>query len=64
MSIANPTGIPRLEREEPELATEEDIPTPSNDDPAEMERNTEVHGREGEPAGSHGAPGTPRNGDA
>lgn len=42
MSIANPTGIPRLEQEEPEIATEEDIPTPSNEDPQEAERNTQV----------------------
>ena len=42
MTIANPTGIPRLDREEPELATEEDIPTPSNEDPEEIERNTDV----------------------
>ncbi|WP_332814721.1 hypothetical protein [Ramlibacter sp.] len=43
MSTANPTGIPRLECEEPEFATEEDIPTPSNEDPEEAARNTEVH---------------------
>ncbi|WP_205960330.1 hypothetical protein [Ramlibacter henchirensis] len=46
MTTENPTGIPRLEREEPELATEEDIPTPSNEDPEEIERNTEVSPRE------------------
>jgi hypothetical protein len=46
MSIENPTGIPRLDREEPELATEEDIPTPSNEDPEESARNTEVRPRE------------------
>jgi hypothetical protein len=34
--------IPGLEREEPELASEEDIPTPSNDDPEENARETEV----------------------
>jgi hypothetical protein len=33
---------PGLEREEPELATEEDIPTPANDDPEEVARKTEV----------------------
>lgn len=42
MSVANPTGIPRLEQEEPEFANEEDIPTPSNEDPQEAERNTQV----------------------
>ena len=42
MSTENPTGIPRLDREEPELATEDDIPTPSNEDPEETERNTQV----------------------
>ncbi len=42
MSIANPTGVPRLDREEPELAFEEDIPTPSNEDEEEIERTTEV----------------------
>ena len=42
MSVANPTGVPRLDREEPELALEEDIPTPSNEDPQEAEGDTEV----------------------
>jgi hypothetical protein len=39
-----PTTPPRpgLEREEPELTNEEDIPTSSNDDPDEIARNTEV----------------------
>ena len=46
VNIANPTGIPRLDREEPELWAEEDIPTPSNDDPEEAERNTEVAPRQ------------------
>ena len=46
MIIANPTGIPRLDREEPELATEEDIPTPSNEDPEEAARNTEIAPRQ------------------
>jgi hypothetical protein len=46
LSIANPTGIPRLDREEPELATEEDIPTPSNEDLEEAERNTEIAPRQ------------------
>ena len=45
MGIENPTGIPRLDREEPELATEEDIPTPSNQDEEEMARNTEIEPR-------------------
>jgi hypothetical protein len=43
MSVANPTGIPRLEQEEPEFAVEDDIPTPSNEDPEEAARNTEIH---------------------
>lgn len=43
MSTENPTGIPCLDREEPELAMEEDIPTPSNEDPEENARHTEVH---------------------
>jgi hypothetical protein len=34
---------PGLEREEPELASEEDIPSSSNDDPDESARDTEVH---------------------
>jgi hypothetical protein len=42
MSTENPTHIPRLDREEPELATEEDIPTPSNEDLEEAERNTQI----------------------
>jgi len=42
MSQVNPTGIPRLDREEPEFAYEEDIPTPSNEDPEENARETEV----------------------
>ncbi|WBY01263.1 hypothetical protein PE066_17635 [Ramlibacter tataouinensis] len=42
MSTANPTGIPRLEAEEPEFSVEEDIPTPSNEDPEEAARHTEV----------------------
>jgi len=42
MTQANPTGIPRLDREEPELAQEEDIPTPSNEDEEEVRRQTEV----------------------
>lgn len=47
MSIANPTGIPRLDREEPELTTEEeDIPTPSNEDPEENARHTEIAPRQ------------------
>jgi hypothetical protein len=33
---------PGLDREEPELASEEDIPTPSNEDPEENARQTEV----------------------
>jgi hypothetical protein len=37
---------PGLEREEPELASEEDIPTPSNQDEEEIARNTDVHRRE------------------
>lgn len=43
MNTANPTGIPRLDREEPEFALEEDIPTPSNEDPEDSERETQVH---------------------
>lgn len=52
MSIANPTGIPRLDREEPELATEEDIPTPSNEDPEENARQAGIvpRGAQPEPA--------------
>ena len=46
MGIENPTGVPRMDREEPELANEEDIPTPSNDDEEEIERNTEVRPQE------------------
>jgi hypothetical protein len=34
---------PGLEHEEPELWSEDDIPTPSNDDPEEAARHTEVH---------------------
>ncbi|WP_156385404.1 hypothetical protein [Ramlibacter sp. Leaf400] len=45
MNTENPTGIPRLDREEPELSTEEDIPTPSNEDLEEAERNTEISPR-------------------
>jgi hypothetical protein len=48
MTIENPTGIPRLDREEPELATEEDIPTPSNEDPQESARQTEIFPRQPE----------------
>ena len=42
MSTEHPDVNPGLEREEPELQTEEDIPTPSNDDPEEAARNTEI----------------------
>ncbi|WP_167772912.1 hypothetical protein [Ramlibacter humi] len=42
MGIENPTGIPRLDREEPDLWMEEDIPTPSSDDPEEIAENTDV----------------------
>ncbi len=43
MSTANPTGIPRLDREEPELAMEEDIPTPANEDDETVAEQTEPH---------------------
>jgi hypothetical protein len=33
---------PGLEHEEPEFTSEEDIPTPSNEDPEESARHTEV----------------------
>ena len=46
MGIENPTGVPRMDREEPELASEQDIPTPSNEDEEEIARNTEVHPQE------------------
>ena len=46
MGIENPTGIPRLDREEPQLSSEEDIPTPSNEDPEEAARNTEIARRQ------------------
>lgn len=46
MGNENPAGQPRLDREEPELGSEEDIPTPSNEDPAEAARNTEVRPQE------------------
>ena len=46
IGIENPTGIPRLDREEPELASEEDIPTPSNEDLEEAARNTEIAPRQ------------------
>jgi hypothetical protein len=42
MAHTAPTS-PGLDREEPELTSEEDIPTPSNDDPDEIARQTEVH---------------------
>ena len=45
MGTENPTGIPRLDREEPELAAEEDIPTPSNDDPEQAEKDTDLQRR-------------------
>lgn len=37
---------PGLEREEPELTTEEDIPSSSNDDPEENARETQIHPKE------------------
>lgn len=43
MSTANPTGIPRLDREEPELSMEEDIPTPANEDEETVEELTDVN---------------------
>lgn len=46
MALANPYGIPNLDREEPELVQEEDIPTPSNDDPEQAEEITRIGARD------------------
>lgn len=46
MASANPYGIPNLDHEEPELTSEEDIPTPSNDDPQQAEENTRIEARD------------------
>ena len=46
MALANPYGIPNLDREEPDLWIEEDIPTPSNDDPEQAEEATRIVARD------------------